>query len=385
MAPRRLSLTSRGAFAMGIAPCSALAGLLIGAEELVLLAIALGTLLACGLFQCVFRGRGARDGWRVVMQLSGSEVEIGQPATMEVVLTASGRSGSVPTRLESPTRRWVRVQRDKVAPVQQPAVNPSTALSVPLQRDGTPARFEFDAPTEQRGVFALQGLRHWCFDSVGFFSYLIGVGPSATLTVYPTPVDAGLEDELLRGNASAQLQLALTHSGPVRRDNMGDFAGLRPYVPGDRLRLLYWPALARTGELMVREFEDVAPSVLHVVADVRPLLGHRGNEAVLAVVAGIGVRALALGTTLEVSTSAGEQMGIGPGPHSKAALLRAIAGVETAAIPTVRARRRTRRPVVNSALHGFAPFAGEPMVVTTNVGATTLPNTLAFSQLIIAS
>jgi uncharacterized protein (DUF58 family) len=385
MATRRLSLTSRGAFAVGIAPCSALAGVLIGAEELVLLAVALGALLSSGFVQCVVRGRRARDGWRVAVHLSGSEVEIDQPATMKVVLTASGRSGAVPTRLESPTLRWRRTRPGLASEPLQATINPSMALNVPLQRDTTPAVFEFESPTGQRGVFALAGLRHWCFDSVGLFAYLIGVGPSATLTVYPIPVDARLEEHLLRGNAGVQLQHTLAPTGPARRDNMGDFAGLRPYVPGDRLRLLYWPALARTGELLVREFEDVAPSVLHVVVDVRPLLGHRGNEAVLAVAAGIGLRALALGTTLELSTSAGERVGIGPGPQAEAALLRAVAGVETAPSPASSGRRRARGPVINAALHGFAPHVGEPLVITTRSGAATLPNTLGFSQLIVAS
>ncbi len=57
----RLSLTTRGAFAIGIAPSSAIAGFVLGAEELVLLSVALFALLACGFIQCTARARAATD------------------------------------------------------------------------------------------------------------------------------------------------------------------------------------------------------------------------------------------------------------------------------------------------------------------------------------
>ena len=88
-------------------------------------------------------------------------------------------------------------------------------------------------------------------------------------------------------------------------DSLGDFSGIRPYIPGDRLRLLYWPALARRGELMVRDFEDSGSHRVQVVADVRPLLGASGCESVLATAAGVGLQALARGSVVELSTTAG--------------------------------------------------------------------------------
>jgi hypothetical protein len=47
--------------------------------------------------------------------------------------------------------------------------------------------------------------------------------------------------------------------------------------------------------------------------------------------------------------------------------------------------RRARRPAVNPALHGFASFEGEPLVITTKSGAASLPSTLGFSQLILTA
>ena len=73
---RRRSLTTRGVLALALAPCSALAGVLLGAEELVLLAIALGTLLVCGLVQCASRAGRATGRWRVAVDLAASEAEV---------------------------------------------------------------------------------------------------------------------------------------------------------------------------------------------------------------------------------------------------------------------------------------------------------------------
>jgi uncharacterized protein (DUF58 family) len=388
MERRRLSLTTRGAFALGVAPTSAVAGFLLGAEELVLLSLALVTLLLGGALQSARRSRQARGHWRLSVQLAGSDVEAGRPLVVSVTLVADGRGGSVPTWLEDPKPCWQRVNRSRSDGARRPLPNPSSALPVPrLAGDGS-ASFEFLAPTEYRGVYALTGLRLWCFDSVGLFAQMVGLGPSATITVHPVPTEVELTDELLRGREGPEENQPVVSNTPARRDNFGDFAGLRPYVPGDRLRLLYWPALARTGELMVRDFEDIAPRRVHVVVDVRPLVGYRGTEAVLAAAAGVGLQVLAHGATLELSTSSGEQIAIGPGRHGDTALMRAIAAIESTPPPATvgrRARRRTQAPPGPPIAHGFATYGGTPLVITTHGGANALPSSLGFSDLIIAA
>jgi uncharacterized protein (DUF58 family) len=315
------------------------------------------------------------------VHLPVSEVEAGQAMSMMVVLSATGRSGSVPTWLEDPARHWRRVR--KVAPEQARTVlpNPSLARPIPRLKEGETIAIDCGPPTQRRGVFALRGLRHWCFDSVGLFARVLNISPSATITVYPVPVDADLDDELLRREEVHATTANDPISGPARRQSSGDFAGLRPYVPGDRLRLLYWPALARNGDLVVRDFEDVVPSRVHLVVDVRPLLGESGSEAALSVAAGIGLRVLSLGTMLDLTTSAGDRLSIGPGTLAALEFLRAIAAVDV--LPTPASRRR--RPTTNATPQFTLPTAsGAPMVVTTRTGAAALPDALGFSQLIIA-
>jgi hypothetical protein len=387
MGPPRLSLTTRGAFAVGAAPTCALAGLLLGAEELVLLAIALGTLLVTGLVQTRQRARQASGHWHIGAQLASSDAEVGRPLELVVTVVPSGRGGSVPTWLEDPTLRWRRSPRAGPQAGRRALPNPALALRVPLLESGNAAAFSFPVPTAYRGVYALEGHRLWCFDSVGLFAQVVGIGPSAIVSVHPVPNDVAVPDALLQGEPGPDDLEPVSAQAPRRHDNFGDFAGLRAYVPGDRLRLLYWPALARTGELMVRHFDDVTPHRVHLVADVRPLLGFRGTESVLGTVAGVGLQLLARGEMVELSTSAGERIGIGPGPHAAMALLRAIAAIDTAP-PTALGRRRPRRRPTNagpgSTAHGFAPVGGSPLVVTTRGGANALPGSLAASPLIIA-
>jgi uncharacterized protein (DUF58 family) len=396
MVPRRFSLTTRGALALAGAPASAVAGALLGAEELVLLAVALATMLLCGFVQGAYRGARARSNWRVTLELSPADAEVNGRLTLTVTLAAAGQGGAVPTFLEDPQPGWRRVGR--TGPGRRPPShlpNPTLTVRVPPLASGATAQFRFVAPTEARGVFTRDGPRLWCFDSFGFTAQLVAVGPSATITVHPAPAAVSLGPADLRGDWSTTAVQPEVSSARPRPDTLGDFSGLRPYVPGDRLRLLYWPALARTGELMVRHFEDAGPHRVQVVADLRALVGPAGVERVLAAVAAVGLQVLAQGSVLELSTTTGERLAVGPGPLGATALLRAIAGLEAEPPPAAPAGRRwrirrgrglARPPAVPSPpgpgeLHAAE---GTPLVVTTAEGAADLPSLLGYAHLVLA-
>jgi uncharacterized protein (DUF58 family) len=65
-------------------------------------------------------------------------------------------------------------------------------------------------------------------------------------TVYPRP---GPPSPLPTADAQAAAQTG----GHGRGDD--EFSGLRAYVPGDAPRTLHWKASARTGDLLVKQFE----------------------------------------------------------------------------------------------------------------------------------
>jgi uncharacterized protein (DUF58 family) len=381
MAPRGVTLTTRGVIALGLAPVSALAGVLLGAEEMVLLAIALCLLLLAGLVQCSFRINRDHDVWRVGVDLAASDVEVGGLLRARVTVGASERSASAPVWLESPERSWVRARESAG---RRPLPNPALARRVPALESGATASFSFVAPTWSRGVFTLQPLRLWCVDSFGLVARLAVTGPRATVTVYPVPTSVDLGEDLLRGESGTDRSEALTSVARVGRDSLGDFSGIRPYIPGDRLRLIYWPALARHDELMVREFEDSGSHRVQVVADIRPLIGAAGCESVLATVAGVGLAALARGSVVEFSTTAGERISIGPGPHGRLALLRAVASTEVGPEPVSSKGRRGRRAGPGPPDRDLPPSAGTQLVVTTGEGAPTIGGSFGFAHLVIA-
>lgn len=76
--------------------------------------------------------------------------------------------------------------------------------------------------------------------------------------------------------------------------------GVREYVDGDAIRLVHWPATARTGSVMVRELEGPQRPKLIVVVDLR---GPEPDAEIAASRAsGLARSALAGGTLVELAT-----------------------------------------------------------------------------------
>jgi uncharacterized protein (DUF58 family) len=76
--------------------------------------------------------------------------------------------------------------------------------------------------------------------------------------------------------------------------------GVREYVDGDPIRLVHWPATARTGTVMVRELEGPQRPRLLVVVDLR---GHEPDaETAASRAAGLALAALASGTRVDLAT-----------------------------------------------------------------------------------
>lgn len=80
------------------------------------------------------------------------------------------------------------------------------------------------------------------------------------------------------------------HAGADGVDNTGHRAAddaavrsVREYSPGDPLRLVHWPATAKTGEVMVRQLEAPASPRLAVVVDLRHGEEAAGRAAGLAI------------------------------------------------------------------------------------------------------
>jgi uncharacterized protein (DUF58 family) len=77
--------------------------------------------------------------------------------------------------------------------------------------------------------------------------------------------------------------------------------GARPYVVGDPLRLVHWPASARAGGLMVRELEAPGRAPLTIAVDLRG--DDEEVEAAAGRAAGLAQAALRAGVPVTLATA----------------------------------------------------------------------------------
>jgi uncharacterized protein (DUF58 family) len=88
-------------------------------------------------------------------------------------------------------------------------------------------------------------------------------------TVFPRPVRPRAFDDPSSAGASDSDEFESD-----RRDIDGDFHGIREFQPGDRMKMIHWPATARTGGLRVRVFDRPLPQhfcvMYHSISPTKP-------------------------------------------------------------------------------------------------------------------
>jgi uncharacterized protein (DUF58 family) len=101
----------------------------------------------------------------------------------------------------------------------------------------------------ERGIFRLGPLTLASGDPLGLFRAERHLPATSTILVYPATVDLpGFEPPvgvLPGGDAIRRRAQYITTN----------VAGIRDYAPGDSFNRIHWPSTARTGRLMVKEFE----------------------------------------------------------------------------------------------------------------------------------
>ncbi len=108
------------------------------------------------------------------------------------------------------------------------------------------------------------------------------VYPAASVRPVPPAPQGDGEDAAARGRPSAT----------------GDFAGLRPWRPGDPLRRVHWPTTARVGEPMV--VNRSAQGVEELMLRLDPALRGEAREAAIERVAGRAEEQLAQGNAVGI-------------------------------------------------------------------------------------
>ncbi|WP_235985008.1 DUF58 domain-containing protein [Actinomyces trachealis] len=211
----------------------------LGWEEAAVVAMVLGLVFAASLVWLIPQG-----GHVVEHELLEPHMQVGDRAVIHVTVT------NPTSRLLMPTRMEMRVGNGRAVFVV-PALVP----------DGTNQR-GFILPTKRRGV--------------------VDVGP--VLTVDQDPMGMMRHERLRTRPQSVHIHPRTVHLGVQLNGTMRDVEGavtqelsssdvsfhaLRDYIPGDDRRNVHWRSTARTGRLMVRQFEETRRASLVLLLSTR--------------------------------------------------------------------------------------------------------------------
>lgn len=176
-------------------------------------------------------GLGTNAMWHTHRNLLGLEVIRGEAAPV-----FSGQEARFPLVLRNPT------DRPRAALALQWGDAPPALVDVPARGH---ARAELVVPTRARGLLRPGRFRLYSRYPLGLFQAWSWLEFDMAALVYPRPLDAGRP--LPRGAAAA---------GPAQGAGSGaeDYSGLRAYRPGDAPRHIAWKALARSDQLLTKDF-----------------------------------------------------------------------------------------------------------------------------------
>ena len=224
-----------GWIVLGCAIVSGVAAFVLGWSEF----LYLGLTLAAGLLAAAVFLIG-RASFRVGIELSPRRVIAGERAFGRLLVTNTGTRRSSATRLELPVGRG---EAEFAIPPLAPEAGHEELFAVPTaHRAVIVAGPAVSVRGDQLGL--LRRRVRWA-DPVELF-----VHPRTTLLA---PSQSGLVRDL-EGTVTSTLT-----------DNDLAFHALRPYEPGDDQRYVHWRTTARTGQLMVRQFQETRRSELVLV------------------------------------------------------------------------------------------------------------------------
>jgi uncharacterized protein (DUF58 family) len=249
--------------AIVVAVCAVL-GYALGWIELVVVAFTGAALLALGVFFLL--GRNSYD---LGLAVDRDRVVVGEAVHATLAVSNPSRFRLPPVKSEVPVGRGL-----------------AEFYLGSIGSRGSTTR-EFAVPTSRRGVVRIGPVRTVRADPIGLLRREYVWTSHLDLFVHPVTVpipatSTGLIRDL-EGNPTRDLT-----------DSDVSFHALREYAPGDDRRHIHWKSTARTGRLMVRQFEETRRSHLVIALSLASADYHSEEEFELAVsVAGsIGIRAI---------------------------------------------------------------------------------------------
>lgn len=272
----RTTVTPAGWVVMAAATVGLAVGLSYNWVELVVAAVAAWVLLALSI--PFLLGVGS---YRIDLSLTDERVVAGTEVHGAVVVENVGQRPALPGRLDIP-------------------VGPGLVdVEVPFLRAGASMTEPLVVPAYRRGIITVGPATTVRGDPLGILRRARTWAEQSELFVHPQTVSvpstsAGFIRDL-EGRPSTDIV-----------DSDISFHAIREYAPGDSQRHIHWKSTAKTGQLMVRQYEETRRSRLALVLSRRADEFATEDEFEMAVsaVGSLGVRAIRDGRDIEVVTGA---------------------------------------------------------------------------------
>ncbi|WP_136709445.1 DUF58 domain-containing protein [Agromyces sp. H66] len=217
--------------------------------------------------------------FRVAVELQPSRVVAGERALGRLLVGNAGGGSTTPSRLELPVGAGL------------------AEFVVPALPPGGEHEELFAVPTNRRAVIVAGPAESVRGDQLGLLRRTVRWTDPVELFVHPVtarlrPSAAGLVRDL-----EGEITKTITNSDI-------SFHALRAYEPGDALRNVHWRTSARTGQLMVRQYEETRRSQLILVqpTESEHYASEEEFELAVSVLASIGVQVIRDATRLAVVT-----------------------------------------------------------------------------------
>jgi uncharacterized protein (DUF58 family) len=325
-----------------------------GTAELAPLAAAVGLPVVVAPVAASLRARRVRVRLAVDAAVSPALAVVGGEVTLRIGVTNRSAGPAPALAVEAPGRRWRR-QGGEVAGAEAAAPGwlvPAGLITLPAPGARGRSVFAGAVPSGRRGVFVLPARASWVLDPFGLFGARGPVVPAVSAVLFP----AARADVVWPGSVGDRASAGATAAAPgPGRDGPGELVGIRPYVAGDRLSLVHWPARARYGAWYVRQFGPDEGERTRLVLDDRAGVHRQKDfEEMLAEAHGLVELCWQDGRTVELCTLSGRSVTLAP----------VAAGVEEG--------RVLLAAVLPRATGADAPV-GAGTVITTATGAQSLP------------
>ncbi|MGD8195968.1 DUF58 domain-containing protein [Herbiconiux sp. P18] len=251
---------------------------------------------------------GLMLGWTELVVVGGTAALVALAAAVSLVGRASGgieiavlerqvvagSTATVVVRVRNDSGRRLRAQEaelpvgERIETVRLPPLAPRGRREVQLA-----------VATERRGVVQLGPVTLVRHDPLGLARRESARSATAQLYVHPPTVALTVATSGLLRDLEGIAANDLT-------DSDISFHALRPYVAGDDRRHIHWKSTAKTGDFLVRQFEQTRRSHLIVLQSLAEAdyASPEEFELAVSVVGSIGARALADGTSLSVFAGA---------------------------------------------------------------------------------